>query len=343
MQPDRHSGRDLHLERTPARASCALSRDGLVDGGRVRPIGRPDPLLRARGRERRRRRGSWPCCRDGGNVLAAVREPGGAWGAPAVAPVRRVEVRGGRRGRFRAAATRSSRGPRSTLPRPAIAGTARYGEHRARLRGARGARRTYVDRAHPGIAANGDAVVLWTTRERERAPRRNAVKVAVAAGRRPLRARRPRRRPAPHSTASLAVAADGHALVALADGEALLVAERAPGGTFGARSARARARSARRADRSDARRRRRGRCRLERRRARRRRHHHPHRSGRSRPSRTARTGRAARHLRRFRRIIGATFPLPRELGLRRRDIARHARPPTAARWSPGPVREQTAA
>ena len=89
-----------------------------------------------------------------------------------------------------------------------------------------------------GIAADGEAIVLWDSPEQPRVPRRNTIdiNVAIAAPGAPFGpsvrlAEIPR-----HSVASLAVAPDGHALVTLPDRRVLNVSERAPGGAYGAPS-----------------------------------------------------------------------------------------------------------
>lgn len=88
-----------------------------------------------------------------------------------------------------------------------------------------------------GLTAEGEAIVLWEAPERfDAVPLRNTVDVMIAiapAGGRfgaPVKlAEMPRL-----SHASLAVAPDGHALVALADATLVRAAEREPGGAFGA-------------------------------------------------------------------------------------------------------------
>jgi hypothetical protein len=86
-----------------------------------------------------------------------------------------------------------------------------------------------------GVAANGDAVVLFTAPERDRVPRRNTIDVMVATSSAgagfsaPVRLTELPRLSEP----SLAVAPDGHALVAFSDGKTVQAAERAPGGSFG--------------------------------------------------------------------------------------------------------------
>ena len=86
------------------------------------------------------------------------------------------------------------------------------------------------------MTADGETIVLYELPEGEHAgPRRNTVDVMVVTAP-PAGASAPRRRLAAMprlSRASLAVAADGHALVALTDATSIRAAERAPGQPFG--------------------------------------------------------------------------------------------------------------
>jgi hypothetical protein len=81
-----------------------------------------------------------------------------------------------------------------------------------------------------GIAADGEAFVAWTGPTSES---RRDITVAIAPPGGPFTTTR-LAQVSRHARPSLAVAPDGHALVAYSDGQAVQVAERAPGGTFGA-------------------------------------------------------------------------------------------------------------
>ncbi|WP_028062605.1 hypothetical protein [Solirubrobacter soli] len=183
------------------------------------------------------------CCNFREGPAAAVREPGGAWSEPSelaeegyagvIALATAVSERGDAlvmysaesfsrddRGAVRLYAVRRS--PGGGFGEPESLGGP-YGDD---VRG-----------LQAGLTAEGEAIVLWETPDDfDAVPRRNTVDLMVAtapAGGRfgaPVKlATMPRL-----SHASLAVAPDGHALVALADATTVRVAERAPGGAFGA-------------------------------------------------------------------------------------------------------------
>lgn len=234
MRPTGAPGEVMTSNHSGARFLHA-SRDGLVTGETVRLGGAVYSCAAADGRPNGA--GVVAAAPETRGVYAAVREPGGTWGA-AVAVAERDDWWS-----EEVAVAVSDRGDAIVVWTEVRVGDSGPGNSRVRVArrppgGTFGAPEvlagTPVDALTTGIAATGDAVVLWTTRERTRAPQRDAVMVATATGGAPFapatRVGDLRR----HSTASLAVAQDGHALVALADGEALLVAERAPGATFGA-------------------------------------------------------------------------------------------------------------
>ena len=177
------------------------------------------------------------CCSQGGPApVGIVRDPGGTWSQPAVlGPAERGQVAS-------VAAAVSDRGDaivawvnvsgknrtaRVSVVRRSPGGT--FGA--AQLLG--GPYRGDPGRVSVGIAADGDAVVLW------KAPKvtpANTVAVTVATA--PAAGRFSpavalgaiNRRGEP----SLSLTTDGHALVAFSDGKSLQVTERAPGGAFGA-------------------------------------------------------------------------------------------------------------
>jgi hypothetical protein len=176
---------------------------------------------------------------DRGQVRAAVREPGGTWGAGAPVAesdgwaVRELATAVSERGDAVVAWSEDgSDGDDGSETRIRVArrapGDRAFGT--AQIIGATGPRPWTL---LAGVSGSGEAFVLWTTLVNEAAPYRLPVRVAIAppgaafgppaeVGRVPLR-----------STPALAVGADGRALVAIPDGADLGVSERAPGGAFG--------------------------------------------------------------------------------------------------------------
>jgi hypothetical protein len=170
---------------------------------------------------------------NGTTLRVAVRDPGGGWGAPtrlAVADERFAEID---------AAAVNARGDavvvwiergwtdernvtdyRVRSARRAAGGTFAVPVTLARMKVGD------FPRVSVGLGADGAPVVLWTELRTEG---RLRVNVSVGGGKATRLADVP-----VYAYPSLAVGADGRALVAFADGRGLAVAERAPGGGFGA-------------------------------------------------------------------------------------------------------------
>ncbi|WP_028064876.1 hypothetical protein [Solirubrobacter soli] len=212
------------VERTGVRLLTA-SRGGIAPGALVElESGCPVVATTASGA------GVMACCVDRGGVpIATTRDPGGPWSQPVeladdstqvVGITAAVSERGDtvvawieRSGRNRVQVSMVRRAPGGTFGAPEVLDGPYSGTSGT---------------IASGIGGDGDVAVMWT---RPNAQPRNTVdvKVATAAGPATTLARLNRR-----GAASLAVAADGHALVAFSDGASVQVAERAPGTTFGA-------------------------------------------------------------------------------------------------------------
>ena len=184
------------------------------------------------------------CCQYKYGPAAAVRDPGGAWGEPSEltdddggsvgALTTAVSDRGDAivlftrsRGRqLRLSAVR--RTPGATFGEPeVVAGPFRLSFDPSR---------PVLDSFQAAMTADGETIVLYEVPEGDHAgPRRNTVDVMVVTAPSGGRFGAPQKLAAmPRlSRSSLAVAADGHAVVALTDATSILAAERAPGRPFG--------------------------------------------------------------------------------------------------------------
>lgn len=166
-------------------------------------------------------------------VTVLVRDPGGTWSAPIALAVEDGWSANG------VTAAVSDRGD-------VIVAWSEQQESKTRFRTARrapggvfgtpetlGAPSRRDQHLQAGIAATGEAFVLTTRMERSTSPFRIPVEVRIASAGAPFGA--PARVADSRWAAmpSLAVAADGRALVAVTTRESFLVAERAPGGAFG--------------------------------------------------------------------------------------------------------------
>jgi hypothetical protein len=213
------------------------SRDGLVTGERVE-LGGPLEFSCARAESRPNGAGVVAGAPQSEGVYVAVRAPGRTWGALVQLASDDdewvdddVSVGVSDRGdaivvwnevRVTAQGTRLNRVRASRRP----AG------------GSFGAPEVLSRQRHPAlmaaIAANGDAVVLWTTAVPNHLPLRQTVHVALAQSGGAFAPAVNVGELRPPSTPALAMGADGHALVAFGGKTSLLVAERAPGQPFGA-------------------------------------------------------------------------------------------------------------
>ena len=173
-----------------------------------------------------------------GGISVALREPGGAWQAPvkltppARADVQHVATAVSERGDALVMWTEEASQRRGTFSRIRVA--------RRPAGGAFGAPQTlaasegpfYTASLHAGLAADGSAIAAWTYLAGGIRDVHNVVDVAIAAPGTPFGAGQ-RLSAELGGTVALAVASDGHALVAFSDRSRLRVAERAPGGGFG--------------------------------------------------------------------------------------------------------------
>ena len=170
-------------------------------------------------------------------VVAAVRDPGGAWSVPldldyptsnwnVTATAAAVSDRGDAVVAWVEHTFKEPERMRVRVARRAPG--AGFGEPQTLATGA-----NEIQDVQAGVAANGDAFVLWTTKEGAFAPHRNVVRVANAPAGQPLGAPTIVGTMPWRSDAALAVAQDGQALVALRQARSMMVVERPPGGTFG--------------------------------------------------------------------------------------------------------------
>ncbi len=174
----------------------------------------------------------------GGTLVVAVRDPGGAWSAP-------VTLAGGDTEAIRdeIAAAVSERGDAIVAWKEHRFGATGTAPRRFRVaRRAPGAAFGAVepvgvdsrrlDSIVPGIAATGEAFLVTSSVEATAKSVRIPVEVAIAPPGGRFATATPVTVASYFTTPSLAVAADGGALIALSDGQSVVAAERAPGGAF---------------------------------------------------------------------------------------------------------------